>query len=98
MKIKGLKQLQRELGALQRAAANLDGEIAQVSFNPADPQSIELAIQKMESAVDEKVGSAGNSEVTTNLAQELKERYREAILEKAACARSEDAPDGGEPS
>ena len=96
MKIKGLDHLQRELGDFQQAAENLDGEIAKVSFNPADPQSIELAIQRMESAVDEKVGSAGNSELMINLTQELKERYREAILEKAARTRSEGIRDNGD--
>lgn len=79
--IKGLKELSQKMERLQRALSALDGDITNVSFDPNDPQSIELAIQKMEAAIDERVGSYGNDDMVAGIVGEMKERYRLAILE-----------------
>jgi len=89
VKISGLDALARKMKELERAVAELDGDIAQVSFNPHDPESIELAIQKMYSAIDERVSSYSHNDMVVGIAEEMKEKYREAILERAATARME---------
>jgi hypothetical protein len=89
MAIKGLDELTRKMKELEKAAAALDGEITNVGFNPHDPQSIELAIQKMEAALDERVGEYSRNDLVQGIASEMKERYRQAILERAAAGRAE---------
>ena len=89
MALKGLDKLVKKMDQLEKAAAALDGDIASVNFDPDDPQSIELAIQKMECAIDERVGDYSNNDMVEKLVGEMKERYRQAILERAAEARSE---------
>jgi hypothetical protein len=91
--IKGLDDLMRKMKELEKATAALDGDIASVGFDPHDPQSIELAIQQMEGAIDERVGSYRNNDLVDSLVAEMKERYREAILERAATARMEGDPE-----
>lgn len=88
MRIKGLDKLKRSLEDLAKALSSLDGELGKVSFDPNDPQSIELAIQNMESLVDERVGSFGNNEAVQNLVGTFKEANRRAILDCAAEART----------
>ncbi len=88
MAIKGLGELQRKTKELAKAAEALDGEIATVGFDPNDPQSIELAIQKMEAAVDERVGEFSRNDWVQKIADEVKERYRQAILDRAAQGRT----------
>ena len=87
MRITGLDALSRKFRELEKAVAGLDGDIARVSFDPHDPQSIEHAIQDVNSAVDEKIHGYGDNEIVVNIAEALKESYRSAILERAASAR-----------
>lgn len=89
MQIKGLDELMRKMHELELATAALDGDITSVGFDPHDPQSIELAIQKMEAAIDERVGDYRGNELVRDLIAEMKERYRQAILDRAAEARLE---------
>jgi len=86
--IKGLNELSRKMKELEKAIAALDGEIGTVNFDPNDPQSIEVAIQKMEEAVDERVGDYSRNDMIEGIVSEVKERYRQAILERASEARS----------
>lgn len=87
--IKGLNELSRKLKELEKAIAALDGEIGSVNFDPNNPQSIEVAIQKMEQAVDERVGDYSGNDMIEGIVSEVKERYRQAILERASEARNE---------
>ncbi len=87
--IKGLNELSRKMKELEKAIAALDGEIGSVNFDPNDPQSIEVAIQKMEQAVDERVGDYSRNDMIEGIVSEVKERYRQAILERASEARNE---------
>jgi hypothetical protein len=74
---------------LRKAVAELDGEIASVKFDPDDPQSIEQAIQTLNSAIDAKIAQYSRNDMVTSMAEELKENGRNAILERAAAARLE---------
>lgn len=87
MQIKGLDELMRKMKELELATAALDGDITSVGFDPHDPQSIELAIQSMEAAVDGRVSDYSKNDMVQNLIGEVKERYRQAILDRAAAAR-----------
>lgn len=68
---------------------SLDGDLGSVTFNPNDPSSIELALQTMTRIIDERVGAYASNSVIGPQAERIKEKYREAILEKAAAARLE---------
>lgn len=87
MKITGLDKLTRELEDAQKALKSLDGELGSVSFNPHDPGSIQAAIKRIESTIDERVGSYANNPVIAPLIEGMKEQYRKGILERAAAAR-----------
>ncbi len=96
VKITGFDKLQKTLGDAQTALADLDGELGSVSFDPHDPSSIEAAIAKVELMVDERLGFYAKNPIVGPLAEQMKERYREGILEKAAEARlKEDDGDNG---
>lgn len=89
-KIEGLDRLQRELDQASRALQEIDGELGTVSFNPHDPGSIDAAINEMNRLIDERLGSYAGNAIVGPMIEELKEKYREAILERAAAARLED--------
>jgi hypothetical protein len=88
-KIEGLDKLQREIGKLQSAIDELDGDLGTVSFDPGDPASIDQAIRSMEKMVDDRFSGVGGSELLGSLSDEMKEKYRAGILERAAEARLE---------
>lgn len=83
-KIEGLDKFQRDLQKMQDALGELDGDLGSVSFNPDDPLSIDAAITSMEKMIDEKVAGFESSEFVVSLVEEMKDRYRAMILEKAA--------------
>lgn len=89
MKVSGLDALSRKLKEIERATAGLDGEIAQLEFNPHDPQSIEDAIQQLNSTIDGKLAGYGRNDIVVRIAAELKERGRRFIIDRAAKARLE---------
>jgi hypothetical protein len=86
-KIEGLDKLQRDLKRVQDAISELDGDLGSVSFNPDDPESIDLAISSMEKLIDEKVAGFEDNDIVASLIDEMKGQYRALILEKAAEAR-----------
>lgn len=94
MKIKGLDQLTKNLDEAQKALAEIDGELGQVSFNPNDPASIEAAIQDIENIIDERLGAYSSNPIIAPLIDAMKDRYREGLLEKAATARLGGEQDG----
>lgn len=87
-KIDGLDKLSRDLEQAQKAIAAMEGELGTVSFNPEDPASIEAAIQEVARLIDERLGSYVSNPIIGPMAESLKEKYREGILEKAAAAWS----------
>jgi len=89
LKISGLKELQRKMNDVAKFASEMDGELAQVTFNPNDPSSIEIAIQVACDAVDQRAKSYPRNDLVQELAGQVKEGFRERILERAAAARME---------
>ncbi len=85
--MKGLDKLLWELDQFSKAISELDGNICEVRFDPDDPASIEQAIGQMEAAIDERASSYNGNELVMSVVEEMKEQYREAILEKAAEVR-----------
>jgi len=88
-KIKGLDKLTKKTDQLSKFVANIDGELANVSFDPKDPVSIEAAIQTAYEAIDEKAQVSGQNDWIASLVDQLKEHTREQILKRAAGARLE---------
>lgn len=86
-KITGLDKLQKSLKDAQRALSELDGELGVVNFDPNDPASIEGAIQSVNRMIDERLGEYSSNPIVGPLVEQMKEKYRESILEKAAEAR-----------
>lgn len=87
LKITGLDKIQKNLKDAQHALSELDGELGVVNFDPNDPSSIEAAIQSVNRMIDERLGEYSSNPIVGPLAEEMKEKYRESILEKAAEAR-----------
>ncbi|MFA6014448.1 MAG: hypothetical protein WC742_05225 [Gallionellaceae bacterium] len=85
--ISGLDELHKQLTDAQRAMESLDGELGSVNFDPNDPASIETAIQSVESIIDERLVQYANNPIIAPLAAGMKEKYREAIIDRAAEAR-----------
>lgn len=92
IKISGLEQLSKKMDQLTKFSEEIDGEFANVSFNPNDPSSIEAAISEMEMAVDAKASSYERNDMIADLVLQIKESFRSQILEQAAQARLEPVP------
>lgn len=95
-KIEGLDQLQRELSEAQQAFGEIEGELGTVQFDSHDPGSIEAAIAQVNTMVDERLGNYASNSIVGPMIEQLKENYREAIIEKAAAARLGEDQDDGE--
>ncbi len=87
VKVTGFDQLARQLDDAQQALAALGDELGTVSFDPNDPASIETAILNIEATVDDRIGEYASNPIIAPLAKQLKEKYREGIIERAAVAR-----------
>lgn len=94
--ITGLDGLSRQLSDAQRALEALDGELGAVNFDTNDPASIEAAIQSVESMIDERLVQYASNPIIAPLAASMKEKYREAIVDRAAEARLKDCEDHAE--
>jgi hypothetical protein len=87
MKITGFEAIKKKTNQMEKFAEEIDGELASVSFDPANPASIEAALQEISDVIDEKTKSYERNDWIQNLAAQLKEHARNNILEKAAAAR-----------
>jgi len=87
VKINGLDKLTRTLDDAQKAIAAIDGELGAVNFIPNDPGSIEAAITQMEAMIDKRLGDYASNPIVAPMMEGMKERYRDAIIERAAQAR-----------
>lgn len=85
--ITGLDDLEREMTLLAEVAEALDGDLATLSFDPADQTSVERAIADMKLAIDQKVAGFGRSAMVDGLVAQIKQQYEEEILSRAAAAR-----------
>lgn len=93
-KITGLDDLNKQLIDAQNALEALNGELGTVNFDPDDPASIEGAIQSVEAIIDDRILQYASNPIIAQLAEEMKEKYREAIIDRAAEARLKDSDDG----
>jgi len=89
VRISGFDKLARQMDHLARFGEEVDGQITSVSFDPTDPASIEIAISKMEAAIDEKALPYEGNSMVANLVEQMKEDFRAQILERATAARLE---------
>ena len=87
MAIKGLNDLSRR-SVTSKRSCSITGDNAKISFNPNNPQNVELAIQPMQTAINERVGSYGGNDMVGVFADQIKGSYRKAILGRAAAGRS----------
>lgn len=93
LKITGLDKLQKELKEAEQALNELDGELGVVNFDPHDPASIEVAIQSVNRMIDSRIESHAENPIVESLADQMKESYRDNILQKAAEARLQSEED-----
>lgn len=77
----------RKLKELERAISGLDGQVAHLEYDPHDPQSIDTAIQQLYSSIDKKLANYRGNDIVANIGRELKERGRQAIIDRATEAR-----------
>lgn len=82
-KLTGFDELKKELQAASRALKALDGTVAELEFDPSDPQSVNAVIREMERAIDRKVAPYRNNEIVRNLALEMKASYKSEIRAQA---------------
>lgn len=94
--ITGLDKLSKQLSDAQKALEMLDGELGTVSFDPDDPASIEAAIQSVETIIDDRLGPFASNPIIAPLAEQMKDKYREAIIDRAAEARLKGSTDDAE--
>lgn len=87
-KITGLDKLNQNLDAVQKAILQLDGELVHVQFDPFDPGSIEAASAKLAQLIDERLGQHASNPIVEALAEQMKEKYRQMILDRAAASRA----------
>ena len=82
--ISALDQLGRQLVEAKKALESLDGDLGSVSIDPHNPASIQAAIQRVESSIDDRLGPYANNPFIAPLAAKLKAQHRESILAQAA--------------
>lgn len=93
LKITGFDKLEKELKEAEQALSELDGELGVVNFNPFDPASIEAAIQSVNRMIDNRIERYADNSIIGPLAEQMKESYRENILQKASEARLQSEED-----
>jgi hypothetical protein len=84
IKLTGMSEVTRNMEQLKRA---LDGAAAELSFDPLNRQDVERAIREIEQKVDLKIAPYISSPGVREIASQLKEEYRKALLQKAEEAR-----------
>lgn len=83
LKVTGLDKLQKDLKVAQLALNELDGNLGTLHFDPQDPVSIENAIQKINQIIDERVSQYSSNPIIGPLAEQMKQTYRENLIQKA---------------
>jgi hypothetical protein len=70
-----------------RAFQSLDRELAKIDVASGDAASIEAALRRIEAAIDRKAAPFRGNRCVDPYVQPLKDKYRAAILAKAAAAK-----------
>jgi hypothetical protein len=84
IKLDGMSEVTRNMEQLKRA---LDRALAGLSFDPKKPEEVERVIREIGMTVDIKFAPYISSPGVREIASDLKEEYRKAILQKAEEAR-----------
>jgi hypothetical protein len=93
MRIDGLDAFAKKIKRLEKVISELDGDLCEVTFDPEDPQSIDLAIKKMEADIERRVGSDIADDHISSIVDSIKEEFRAAIIERAAEHRAKGSLD-----
>lgn len=93
VKVTGIDVLQRQLKEAERVLKTLDGELGTVHFDPHDPSSIEAAIQHVYTMVDQRAGEYASNPILGPVIEQMKEEYREKIIQNAAEIRLQESED-----
>lgn len=88
--INGFGELQKQLKDASKAIEGLDGQITTIQFDPNDQAAVDAAIADMERAIDGKVSQFSGNPLVDNIAEQMKEKYREQILERAMEAKGQE--------
>ena len=80
--ITGFDKLSKELESAQKALSSLDGKITDIAYDPNDINSVNMAIRKIEDAIDKKILPFKNNSFVQNLAKEMKAAYAKQIRSK----------------
>ena len=83
-KLSGLSEVTRNMEQLKQA---LDGAVARISFDPLNRQDVERAIRMIEQEVDLRMAPYSLSPGVQEIAAELKQEYRKALLQRAEEAK-----------
>jgi hypothetical protein len=79
IELSGFDELSRHLEQLAKAAEMLHGDIAQIHFDPNDPDSGQRAVTDMRAAVDAKAGEPGRSPFAKEIIEAVKDHFETAI-------------------
>lgn len=93
MKTNGLDRLSKQMKQLEKFMKEIDGSLGEVNFDPSDAESIEQAIVSMENMIDQKSENYLNNPMISKIIGNLKEKYRQSIIDKAAEARTDNDED-----
>lgn len=85
----GFDKLNNIIEQTQKFQKEIDNEIVNVSFDPFDAESIEMAIIESERIIDFKAEEYGDNEIIIGLASQMKSGVRQMIIDKASQARIE---------
>ncbi|MFV5348618.1 hypothetical protein [Acinetobacter soli] len=85
--MKGLNHLTKKLDDLAKFLSEIDGKLGTISYDPFDAESIEHAIVECEKMIDNKSSKYSSNQEIQSIAKELKAKYRQGIIDKAAEAR-----------
>jgi hypothetical protein len=84
IKLDGMSEVTRNMEQLKRA---LDAAFTGLGFDPEKPEEVERAIREIEMKVDIKFAPYISSPGVREIAKQMKDEYRNAILQKADDAR-----------
>lgn len=88
MKINGIDQLSKQVEQLEKFMKEIEGSLGKINFDPFDAESIEQAIISMENMIDQKSENYLRNPMIREIIGNLKENYRQSIIDKAAEART----------
>jgi hypothetical protein len=77
--LSGFDALDRHLEQLGKAVELLQGDIAQIQFDPNDPASVERAVSEMRASVDAKAGEPGRSPLAKEIIEAVKDHFEARI-------------------